>query len=133
VSLLMTLRIALVALGRNKLRSALTTLGMIIGVAAVISMVSIGAGARTSIQQQISSAGTNLILVMAGSFTQGGVRLGTGNQPTLTAEDAKAIREQVPGVRWVAPGVNTRGQVVAGNQNWATSIQGTDVDFPLMR
>jgi putative ABC transport system permease protein len=129
----MTLRIALIALARNKLRTALTTLGMIIGVAAVISMVAIGTGARTSVEQQISSAGTNLIMVMSGSFTQGGVRLGTGNQPTLTADDARAILREVSGVRWVAPGVNTRGQVVAGNQNWNTSIQGTDVDFPLMR
>jgi putative ABC transport system permease protein len=129
----MTIRIALIALARNKLRTVLTALGMIIGVAAVISMVSIGTGARTSIEQQISSAGTNLIMVMAGSFNQGGVRSGTGNVTSLTADDAHAIVRQVAGVHWVAPGVNTRGQVVAGNQNWATSIQGTDVDFTSMR
>jgi putative ABC transport system permease protein len=129
----MTIRIALVALARNKLRTVLTALGMIIGVAAVISMVSIGTGARTSVEQQISSAGTNLIMVMAGSFNQGGVRSGTGNVTSLTADDAKAILRDVPGIRWVAPGVNTRGQVVAANQNWATSIQGTDVDFTSMR
>jgi putative ABC transport system permease protein len=132
VSVLMTLRIALIALSRNKLRTVLTTLGMIIGVAAVISMVSIGTGARTSVEQQISSAGTNLIMINAGSFNMGGVRLGTGNQSTLVADDAKAIRE-IDGVRWVAAEANTRGQVVASNENWATSIRGTDVDFVQMR
>jgi putative ABC transport system permease protein len=128
----MTLRIALIALSRNKLRTVLTTLGMIIGVAAVISMVSIGTGARASVEQQISSAGTNLIMINAGSFNMGGVRLGTGNQSTLVADDAKAIRN-VEGVRWVAAEANTRGQVIAANENWATAIRGTDVDFVLMR
>ncbi len=132
MSILMTLRIALIALSRNKLRTVLTTLGMIIGVAAVISMVSIGTGARTSVEQQISSAGTNLIMINAGSFNMGGVRLGTGNQSTLVADDAKAIRD-IDGVRWVAAEANTRGQVIASNENWATSIRGTDVDFVLMR
>ena len=129
----MIFRIALKALGRNKLRTVLTTLGMIIGVSAVISMVSIGTGARKSVEQQISSAGTNLITVMAGSFNQGGVRGGTGGITTLTAGDAQAILHEIPGVRWVAPGVNTRAQVVASNQNWNTVIQGTDVDFVPMR
>ena len=133
MSIFMTLRVALAALARNKLRTALTALGMIIGVAAVISMVSIGNGARSSVESQISSAGTNLIMIMAGSFTQGGARSGTGNTTTLTEADAQAIRRDVAGVRYVTPQVNTRAQVVAGNQNWSTSIQGTDVDFPAMR
>jgi putative ABC transport system permease protein len=133
MSILMTLRVALAALARNKLRTALTALGMIIGVAAVISMVSIGNGARTSVESQISSAGTNLIMIMAGSFTQGGARSGIGNTTTLTDADAQAILRFVAGVRYVTPQVNTRAQVVAGNQNWSTSIQGTDVDFPAMR
>jgi putative ABC transport system permease protein len=133
MSILMTLRVALAALARNKLRTALTALGMIIGVAAVISMVSIGNGARSSVESQISSAGTNLIMVMAGSFTQGGARSGAGNTTTLTEADAQAIQREVSGVRYITPQVNTRAQVVAGNQNWSTSIQGTDVDFPAMR
>ncbi len=133
MSIFMTLRVALTALARNKLRTALTALGMIIGVAAVISMVSIGNGARASVESQISSAGTNLIMITSGSFVQGGARSGTGNTTTLTDADAQAILREVPGVRYVAPQVNTRAQVVAGNQNWSTSIQGTDVDFPAMR
>jgi putative ABC transport system permease protein len=133
MSILNTFRIAFSALSRNKLRTALTTLGMIIGVAAVISMISIGNGARASVEQQISSAGTNLIIVLAGSSNQGGVRMGTGAVRSLTADDGYAILREVPGVRYVAPQLRTRAQVVAGNQNWSTSIQGTDVDFPSIR
>ena len=132
MSVLMVLRIALKALGRNKMRTALTMLGMIIGVAAVITMVALGTGAQTSIESQIQSAGTNMVMVSAGNFQQGGVRMGQGNASTLTPDDANAIRA-VQGVQYVAAGVNTRGQVVAGNQNWGTQIQGTDVDMPLIR
>ncbi len=132
MSVVMILRIALKALARNKMRTALTMLGMIIGVAAVITMVALGTGAQSSIESQIQSAGTNMIIVMAGNFSQGGVRMGQGNASTLTPDDANAIA-QVPGVQYKAAGVNTRGQVVAGNQNWNTQIQGTDVDFPLIR
>jgi putative ABC transport system permease protein len=132
MSVLMVLRIALKALGRNKMRTALTMLGMIIGVAAVITMVALGTGAQTSIESQIQSAGTNMVMVSAGNFQQGGVRMGQGNASTLTPDDAAAIRG-VQGVQYVAAGVNTRGQVVAGNQNWGTQIQGTDVDMPLIR
>jgi putative ABC transport system permease protein len=128
----MVLRIALKALGRNKMRTALTMLGMIIGVAAVITMVALGTGAQTSIESQIQSAGTNMVMVSAGNFQQGGVRMGQGNASTLTPDDANAFRG-VQGVQYVAAGVNTRGQVVAGNQNWGTQIQGTDVDMPLIR
>ena len=132
MSLLMILRIAFKALGRNKMRTALTMLGMIIGVAAVITMVALGTGAQTSIEAQIQSAGTNMIMVSAGNFSQGGVRQGQGNASTLTPDDAAAI-SRIPGVQFTAAGSNTRGQVVAGNQNWNTQIQGTDIDLPLIR
>jgi putative ABC transport system permease protein len=132
VSIIMIFRIAIKALGRNKMRTALTMLGMIIGVAAVITMVALGTGAQTSIEAQIQSAGTNMIIVSAGNFSSGGVRQGQGNASTLVPEDAVAI-SRLPGVQYVAPGSNTRGQVIAGNQNWGTQIQGTDVDLPLIR
>src|ERR1051325_9912429 len=97
MSILMIFRIALKALGRNKMRTALTMLGMIIGVAAVITMVALGTGAQSSIESQIQSAGTNMIMVMAGNFSQGGVRQGQGNASTLTPDDAVAI-SRLPGV-----------------------------------
>jgi putative ABC transport system permease protein len=128
----MVFRVAFKALARNKMRTALTMLGMIIGVSAVITMVALGTGAQSSIETQIQSAGTNMIMVSAGNFMSGGVRMGQGNASTLTPEDALAIRD-VPGVQYIAAGVNTRGQVVAGNMNWGTQIQGTDVDLPLIR
>jgi putative ABC transport system permease protein len=132
MSIFMVFRVALKALGRNKLRTALTMLGMIIGVAAVITMVALGTGAQSSIEAQIQSTGTNVIIVQAGNFTQGGVRQGQGNASTLTPDDAQAI-SRVDGVQYTAAGVNTRGQLVAGNQNWNTQVQGTDVDFPAIR
>jgi len=132
MSFLMILRIALKALNRNKMRTALTMLGMIIGVAAVITMVALGTGAQSSIEAQIQSAGTNMVMVSAGNFMAGGVRMGQGNAATLVPEDAAAIR-QLPGVQYVAAGSNTRAQVVAGHLNWNTQIQGTDVDMPLIR
>jgi putative ABC transport system permease protein len=128
----MTLRIALKALNRNKMRTILTMLGMIIGVGAVITMVALGRGAQTTIEEQVKAAGTNMITVNAGNFSFGGVRQGQGMSTTLSAEDAAALR-QLPGVQYVAAGVNSRGQVIAGNQNWSTQIQGTDVDLPLIR
>jgi putative ABC transport system permease protein len=132
MSVIMTLRIALKALNRNKMRTVLTMLGMIIGVGAVITMVGLGRGAQTTIEEQVKAAGTNMITVNAGNFSQGGVRMGQGNSTTLTAEDAAALRD-VAGVQYVAAGVNSRAQVIAGNQNWSTQIQGTDVDLPLIR
>jgi len=132
MSLLMVLRVAFKALNRNKMRTALTMLGMIIGVAAVITMVALGTGAQTSIEAQIQSAGTNMIMVNAGNFNQGGVRTGQGNASTLVPDDATAI-SQMTGVQYVAAQSNTRGQVVAGNLNWNTQVQGTDVDMPLIR
>ena len=132
MSILMTLRIALKALNRNKMRTVLTMLGMIIGVGAVITMVALGTGAQTAIEDQVKSAGTNMILVNAGNFSQGGVRMGQGFSTTLTADDANAIK-QLPGVQYGAAGVNTRAQIIAGNQNWSTQVQGTDVDLPYIR
>jgi len=132
VSIFMTLRIALKALNRNKMRTVLTMLGMIIGVGAVITMVGLGTGARTTIEERVKSAGTNMIMVNAGNFSTGGVRMGQGNSTTLMPEDAAAIR-QLPGVQYVAASANSRAQVIAGNQNWSTQIQGTDTDLPLIR
>ena len=132
MSVLMTLVIALKALNRNKMRTILTMLGMIIGVGAVITMVALGRGAQSTIEEQVKAAGTNMININAGNFSQGGVRQGQGNSTTLVADDAEAIR-QLPGVQYVAAGVNSRAQVIAGNQNWSTQIQGTEVDFPLIR
>jgi putative ABC transport system permease protein len=107
-------------------------LGMIIGVAAVITMVALGTGAQSQIEEQVRSAGTNMILVNAGNWSVGGVRQGQGMSTSLTIEDAAAIAA-LPGVQYVSPGVNTRSQVIAGNQNWSTRIEGTDVDMPLIR
>jgi putative ABC transport system permease protein len=132
MSILMTLRIALKALNRNKLRTMLTMLGMIIGVGAVITMVAIGKGAQTTIEEQVKAAGTNMININAGNFSQGGVRMGQGMSSRLKPEDAEALRA-VPGVQYVAAGANTRGQVIAGNENWSTQVQGTDVDMPMIR
>ncbi|MES1255111.1 MAG: ABC transporter permease, partial [Acidobacteriota bacterium] len=132
MSILMILRIALNALAQNKMRTALTMLGMIIGVGAVITMVALGSGAQTSIDAQIQSAGTNMIQVTAGNFAAGGVRQGQGAASTLVPEDAAAIAT-LPGVQYAAAQSNIRGQVVAGNQNWNTQVQGTDVDLPLIR
>jgi putative ABC transport system permease protein len=129
----MTFRIAFKALSRNKMRTALTMLGMIIGVSAVITLVAMGSGATAVIEDQIRGAGTNMITVNAGNFSQGGVRGGAGTSSTLTVEDAEAIREDISGVQYVAAGITMNAQVIAGNQNWFTRIQGTDVDLPLIR
>ena len=127
------LRVALKALARNKMRTALTMLGIIIGVAAVIAMVALGTGAQQQIEEQVRSAGTNLITVRAGNFHRGGVSMGMGGAPTLKAQDVDAIREQVPGAVYLAASVNTRDQVIAGGQNWSAQIEGTDVEFPMIR
>ncbi len=121
------------SLTRNAMRTALTALGIIIGVAAVIVMVAIGDGAKSSIEAQIKSAGTNLIIVSAGSANFGGVRLGQGGVQTLTQDDADAIRRDVSGIQAMSPGVNTRAQVIAGNANWPTQVQGTSAELPAIR
>jgi putative ABC transport system permease protein len=135
MTFLMIVRIAYRALARNKMRAALTMLGVIIGVGAVIAMVSIGQGAQASVQAQISSFGTNLLFVSAGAQNVGGVRSGTGDSGTntLTEDDLEAIRREVPSISAISPSINTRQQLVVGNQNWNTSIQGVSQDLPGIR
>jgi putative ABC transport system permease protein len=135
MTILMIIKIAFRALVRNKMRAALTMLGIIIGVSAVIAMVSIGQGAQASVQAQISSIGTNLLFVSAGAQNVGGVRSGTGETGTntLTVEDLEAIGREVPSVSMVTPAVNTRTQLIFGNQNWNTQIQGVNEQFPEIR
>ncbi len=120
-----TLKIALRALWVNKMRSFLTMLGIIIGVGAVITMLAVGTGASEKISEQIASVGSNLLMVIPGSITQGGIRMGSGSHSTLTRDDAEAIEKECSAVSAVAPVVNTAAQVVYGNQNWATGIYGT--------
>ena len=132
MSFLMILRIALKALGRNKMRTALTMLGMIIGVAAVITMVALGTGAQT-LDRSADPVGGHQHDHGVGRQLHAGRRpQGQGNASTLVPEDATAIA-QLPGVQYVAAGSNTRAQIIAGNQNWNTQVQGTDVDMPLIR
>ena len=126
-------RIALDALKVNKLRSGLTMLGIIIGVAAVIATVAVGSGASERIQEEIASIGSNVIVVLPGSVTTGGIRLGAGFAMTLTMDDASAITEECPGVAAAAPLVRGGAQVVYGNSNWATSIQGTTPEYLQIR
>ena len=123
--LLASLRIALRALMVNKMRSALTMLGIIIGVGAVIAMIAVGSGAKRRISEQIASMGSNLLIVMSGSSTSGGFRGGAGTVPTLNLDDAKAILTEIPPVKYVAPNLSGVAQVVFGNQNWSTVISGT--------
>jgi putative ABC transport system permease protein len=135
MNVLMIIRIAFRALARNKSRAALTMLGIIIGVSAVIVMVSIGQGAQASVQAQIESMGTNLLFVTAGAQNVGGVRSGTGDNGTntLTVEDLDAIKREVPSVSMVSPVVNARAQLVVANQNWNTSVQGVSEQLPDIR
>ena len=135
MDLLSIIRVAFRALQRNKMRAALTMLGIIIGVSAVVAMVSIGQGAQAAVQAQIDSIGTNLLFVSAGAQNVGGVRSGTGDSGTntLTVEDLDAIKREVPSVAMVTPSVTARGQLVAGNANWNTQIQGVSEQFPDIR
>jgi putative ABC transport system permease protein len=134
MSILMILRIAFKALGRNKLRTALTMLGMIIGVSAVIAVVALGTGAQATIEEQVKSAGTNLITITPGNMQgmAGGARGGAGTSTRLTVDDAKALRE-MPEVEYLAENASSRQQVIAGSQNWNTSIYGTNVDYPSIK
>jgi putative ABC transport system permease protein len=135
MSILMILRIAFKALGRNKTRTGLTMLGMIIGVAAVIAVVALGTGASAAIEEQVKSAGTNLITITPGSMAGapgGAARGGAGTSTRLTIDDAKALRD-LPDVEYLAEGASSRQQVIAGNSNWNTQIQGTNVDTPTIR
>ncbi|HKQ89192.1 MAG TPA: ABC transporter permease [Blastocatellia bacterium] len=135
MTILVIFRIAFRALARNKMRSALTMLGIVIGVSAVIAMVSIGQGAQASVQEQIANVGTNLLFVGAGSQNVGGVRSGTGASQSnrLTVEDIEAIRREIPTVAMASPTVNTRAQLIFGNQNWNTQVQGVNEQFPQIK
>ena len=130
---LMVLRVALKALRVNKLRSSLTMLGMIIGVAAVIAMLAIGGGAQERVREQLKNLGSNLMLILPGSTTASGVRLGVGAAQVLTEEDAQAIAIEVEGVVVAAPSLRGSGQVSAGNANWATQYLGTNNDYLIAR
>ncbi|EKE02471.1 MAG: hypothetical protein ACD_20C00382G0004 [uncultured bacterium] len=128
-----TIKISFRALRVNKMRSALTSLGIIIGVAAVIIMLAIGSGASKQISDQISSMGSNLLIILSGATSSGGVRMGSGTMPTLTFQDAEAIKQESQSVSNVAPILSEVGQVVFGNQNWSTQITGTTPDMLVVR
>ncbi len=124
-----TLRIALLALRINKMRSALTMLGIIIGVAAVIVMIAVGNGAQARVEEQIKSLGSNIIMVLSGSVTSGGARGGSGSQPTIFEEDAYAMMREVDEIQAAAPTLRGVGQVIAGNANWSTSFYGVTPEY----
>ncbi len=126
---LQTFRVALRALWRNKLRSFLTALGIIIGVGAVIAMVAIGQGARAKVEQTFAAMGTNLLIVMSGTTTAGGAHGGFGSMPTLTWGDLKAIQTEAPAVRYAAASLRTAAQVLSDDGNWTTSVIGTSPDY----
>lgn len=128
-----TFKISLRSLYVNKMRSILTSLGIIIGVSAVIIMLSIGEGAKQRINKDIASMGSNLLMVMSGSTTSGGVRMGSGTQPTLTIKDSEAILERCPSVLEVAPTVGQVQQLVYSNQNWSTSVNGITPGYMQIR
>jgi macrolide transport system ATP-binding/permease protein len=127
---LMILAVAAQALARNKMRSALTMLGVFIGVAALIAMVAVGQGANDAVRKRIESLGTNLMVVLPGAVTAGGVRAGFGSASTLTVADAEAIRREAPAVGSVSYLIRQSGQVQFGNQNWTTNIQGVSYNYP---
>ena len=133
MNLLATLRVALNALRVNLLRSVLTMLGIIIGVAAVITMLAVGSGAEARIKDQIKSLGSNLMIITAGARTANGARIGTGITPDLTEDDAAAITREVPEVEAVAPTYRGSAQVVFGNANWATQVFGITPDYFTVR
>ena len=133
MSVLMTLVIAVRALRRNAMRTALTALGMIIGVAAVIVMMALGSGARSTIEAQIRSVGSNLVTVNAGAGRFGPVRGGQGGSSTLTVGDAQAIRDQIAGIRHLTPGLNIRVQAISATGNWSTQAQGSNSELPAIR
>ena len=127
------LKVAFRALSRNKLRSLLTALGIIIGVACVVAVVGIGEGARIQSEDRLKSLGTNFLMVIPGSVTSSGARAGFGASSKLSEDDVDAIRREVTTVSYVSASIRTVAQVIYGNQNWSTSIQGAQVDWPLVR
>jgi putative ABC transport system permease protein len=132
MGLLTACAVAFVALRRNRFRTYLAMIGISIGVAAVITIVALGRGARSAIEADVRQAGTNMIQVLAGNWTSGGVRMGMGSSSRLTADDADSIR-QLPGVLYVAPSVRARRQLIVAGQNWSANVEGTGVDLPLIR
>ncbi|MBP1751226.1 MAG: multidrug transporter substrate-binding protein [Geobacteraceae bacterium] len=133
MELLMSLRIAIRALRSNKMRSFLTMLGIIIGIAAVIAMVAIGSGASKIVSEQIASIGSNILLILPGSTTSGGLRLPTGAAPTLTYDDARAIQKECSAVAYAAPVVRGAAQIIYGNMNWSTVVMGITPEYLLVR
>jgi putative ABC transport system permease protein len=129
----MAFRIALRALARNKLRSFLTMLGIIIGVGAVITMVAIGEGAKALVRQQIASLGTNLLVILPGTMTLGGARTGSGGRQSLSDSDARAIMNEIPVVTGASPVLRQTQQVIGGEQNWQTSVQGVAPEYQQIR
>ncbi len=126
---LVTIRVAVRALLRNKLRSVLTTLGIVIGVAAVIAMVAIGEGAKARVEKAFADMGTNMLMLLPGTSTSGGMRGGFGSMPTLTWDDLKAIRAELPSVRYAAPVATFNTPVLSDEQNWSTQVIGTTTDY----
>ncbi|HEY2899913.1 MAG TPA: ABC transporter permease [Polyangia bacterium] len=129
MNVLQTTRVAARALARNKLRSFLTTLGIIIGVSAVIATVAIGEGAKAQVEQQFASMGSNLLIIMSGSTSSGGAHGGFGSMPTLTWDDLKSIQTEIPTVRYAAPSLRSTAPLITDEQNWTTSVTGTTPDF----
>ena len=133
MTFLATLKVALTALRTNKLRSALTMLGIIIGVGAVIAMVGVGAGAQARVEDQIRSLGSNLVIVLSGNVISGGARMGSGSQPTISEDDAYALQREIATIEASAPQLRGSGQVVFGNSNWSTSILGITPEYFVAR
>ncbi|MBI3811830.1 MAG: ABC transporter permease [Nitrospirae bacterium] len=133
MNVLNVFKIAGRALARNTMRSALTMLGIIIGVGAVIAMVAVGQGAKAQVEAQIASIGSNMLMVFPGSTTQGGVHAGSGSATTLTEDDARAIQKELSSVRFAAPSLRTVAQVVSTNQNWSTAVTGSSPDYFVVR
>ena len=124
-----TIRIAMRALARNKMRSILTMLGIIIGVGAVIAMVGVGQGAQQKVQDQIAAMGSNMLFVASGTINRGGMHMGWGATKTLTYDDMTAILRECPAVAMAAPVSSSSAQVVFGNDNWFTNITGTEPQY----
>ena len=133
MNMTLTLRVAVTALRRNKGRSLLTALGIIIGIAAVIAVIAVGDGASVQMRKQVSSMGNNLLTIFPGSMRMGGFHGGMGTQQTLTEDDGEAILREVPGVRVYSPVVRSGGQAVYRENNWATSVQGVNASYPEVR
>ena len=133
MSFLESIRIAWRTLGANRARSGLTVLGIVVGVAAVVCMVAVGAGARSRVSEKIRGLGTNILYILPGAAQSGGARLAAGTRPTLTDEDATAILREVAGIEIASPMISREAQVIAGNRNWSTTVTGNDSGYLLAR